>query len=390
MPPGGIDSVNCLSEAVELPLRPTTSAGAGGKTTVVLGGDASDWQTSSNANKIPTGYVAETYPRQVPGGVDSVDFGAKAELPTAETLLSRPAVGGTDSVDFGKVHESAFCSDDLLKRPSPGGNDTVVLGSTTADWVTSGQTYSQSVFNNVVAEEIGTSRPPPGGVDSIVMGQGHEIVSIDALLSRPAVGGSTSLVLGADTCEWSACSGVVGVGCNEAVSKSVDKAASTAIGGVDSISFANDSAHTPAKPMRTMNAAAAASRINLEDHSFTPTPGVSSNRFASGSNANSGNVLTDRPTTRVHQAPGGNSSISLGDESEAPAVGESILVGKRPKSLIVHQPPGGATSIHLGEEKFQGRDIQNENINSANLQQALENIVKVTQAPGGNSALVLG
>merc|ERR1712232_864884 len=146
---------------------------------------------------------------------------------------------------------------------------------------------------------------------------------------------------------------------------------------------ANDSTHTPAKPMRTMNATAAASRISLEDNSFTPTPGVSSNRFASGSNANSGNVLTDRPTTRVHQAPGGNSSISLGEESKSPAVGVS---GKRPKSLVIHQAPGGATSIHLGDEKFQGRDTQNENVNTANLQQALENIVKVTQAPGGNSA----
>lgn len=385
MPPGGIDSVSWASEAVELPQRPATAVG--GKATVVLGGDASDWQTSSNANKIPTGYVAESYPRQVPGGVDSVDFGAKAELLTAEALLSRPAVGGADSVQFGKVDGSALCSDDLLKRPSPGGNDTVVLGSTTADWVTSGQTYSQSVFTDVVPEEMGASRPPPGGVDSIVMGQGHEVVSVDTLLSRPAVGGSTSLVLGADTCEWSACSGALGAGCNEAVSESVVKSASNAIGGVDSINFANDSAHTIAKPMRTMNATAAASRINLEDNSFTPTPGVSSNRFASGSNANSGNVLTDRPTTRVHQAPGGTSSISLGDERDTPAVGES---GKRQQSLVIHQPPGGATSIHFGDEKFQGKDIQDENINSANLQQALENTVKVTQAPGGNSALVLG
>ena len=41
---------------------------------------------------------------------------------------------------------------------------------------------------------------------------------------------------------------------------------------------------------------------------------VSSNRFACGSNQNAGNVITDRPTTRIHAAPGGKTSISLGWE----------------------------------------------------------------------------
>jgi SPIRAL1-like protein len=39
---------------------------------------------------------------------------------------------------------------------------------------------------------------------------------------------------------------------------------------------------------------------------------VSSNRFACGANQNSGNMITDRSTTRVHQAPGGRSSLVLG------------------------------------------------------------------------------
>ena len=41
---------------------------------------------------------------------------------------------------------------------------------------------------------------------------------------------------------------------------------------------------------------------------------TSSNSFASGANQNSGNCITDRPTTRVHAAPGGKSSFSLGWE----------------------------------------------------------------------------
>ena len=39
--------------------------------------------------------------------------------------------------------------------------------------------------------------------------------------------------------------------------------------------------------------------------------GVSSNLYASGSSQNTGNVITDRPTSRVTQPPGGKSSISF-------------------------------------------------------------------------------
>ena len=38
---------------------------------------------------------------------------------------------------------------------------------------------------------------------------------------------------------------------------------------------------------------------------------VSSNQYASGSRMNSGNVITDRPSSRVTQPPGGKSSISF-------------------------------------------------------------------------------
>uniref|UniRef100_A0A7S4UJL3 Uncharacterized protein n=1 Tax=Ditylum brightwellii TaxID=49249 RepID=A0A7S4UJL3_9STRA len=38
---------------------------------------------------------------------------------------------------------------------------------------------------------------------------------------------------------------------------------------------------------------------------------VSNNKFASGSNMNSGNVITGRPSSRVLNPPGGKSSISL-------------------------------------------------------------------------------
>ncbi|GMF31136.1 unnamed protein product [Phytophthora fragariaefolia] len=40
--------------------------------------------------------------------------------------------------------------------------------------------------------------------------------------------------------------------------------------------------------------------------------GASSNQYASGSNQNCGNVLTDRRITRIHAPPGGASSIHFG------------------------------------------------------------------------------
>merc|ERR1719291_472418 len=87
-----------------------------------------------------------------------------------------------------------------------------------------------------------------------------------------------------------------------------------------------------------MNAEAASSKLTLEDHSFTPTPGASSNRFASGANPNAGNVLTERSSTRLSQAPGGSSSLCLGDD-HVNAVAASPI-----------QAPGGNSSINLGDD----------------------------------------
>jgi SPIRAL1-like protein len=44
----------------------------------------------------------------------------------------------------------------------------------------------------------------------------------------------------------------------------------------------------------------------------SPVKCVSSNSFANGDSQNVGNVLTDRPTSRVLQPPGGRSSITFG------------------------------------------------------------------------------
>mmetsp|Transcript_325 Transcript_325/g.555 ORF Transcript_325/g.555 Transcript_325/m.555 type:complete len:254 (-) Transcript_325:361-1122(-) len=63
--------------------------------------------------------------------------------------------------------------------------------------------------------------------------------------------------------------------------------------------------------------------------------GLSSNAFASGDRQNSGNTITDRPSTRVHHAPGGQSNFSFGwtsPEKKAPVAARAAP----PPSPIVH------------------------------------------------------
>ena len=108
---------------------------------------------------------------------------------------------------------------------------------------------------------------------------------------------------------------------------------------------------------------------------------VSSNAFACGAHQNSGNVLTERPTTLLHAPPGGRATICLGMDTEqmetpkrietsdgnsdtsdlqsfrpagkstAPSVAD--LETERP---LTFRPVGGEDHIVLGAEKFQRAD----------------------------------
>merc|ERR1719359_1229043 len=136
--------------------------------------------------------------------------------------------------------------------------------------------------------------------------------SADALRSRPACGGKATVVLGGDGADWATCSSNVGTGCTE------DATAAALATPVDTIDFTGGT-QTPAKPLRVMcSPGAAISTLTLSDVAASPEPGVSSNRFACGSNQNQGNWITERSTTRLHQAPGGQSSVVLGELPQLP------------------------------------------------------------------------
>merc|ERR1719401_3324226 len=69
------------------------------------------------------------------------------------------------------------------------------------------------------------------------------------------------------------------------------------------------------KSTRELAAVGVTSLVLGAGSSSAAAQSVSSNCFASGANQNAGNVITDRSTTRIHHAPGGASSICLGDGS---------------------------------------------------------------------------
>ena len=63
--------------------------------------------------------------------------------------------------------------------------------------------------------------------------------------------------------------------------------------------------------MQIVGSASATTKPTTTNYSDKSSRGVSSNAYAIGSRQNTGNVITDRPTSRVTQPPGGKSSISF-------------------------------------------------------------------------------
>merc|ERR1719443_431332 len=155
------------------------------------------------------------------------------------------------------------------------------------------------------------------------------------------------------------------------------------------------------------NSIACSPTVSLNDEGYCPEPGVSSNRFACGSNQNQGNVITDRSTTRLHQAPGGNSSIDLSDNGLGSASKVPPLPGTANRfangsnqnqgnwmtdrsTTRLHQAPGGNSSISLSDNSFVPAVGVAASPFAARTPGTERSSTKVRHAPGGNSNLCLG
>lgn len=136
------------------------------------------------------------------------------------------------------------------------------------------------------------------------------------------------------------------------------------------------------------------------------TEKVTSNSFANGASQNVGNVLTERPTVRMHQAPGGKSTLVLGDEAFTPVPAASgrvapggvstIALGfdgeeAAPAIAITRTAPGGQATVVLGAEASEARFDHCRRLEGADVPGVnLEPTPRFVCGPGGQATVVLG
>ena len=126
--------------------------------------------------------------------------------------------------------------------------------------------------------------------------------------------------------------------------------------------------------------------------------GTSSNAFASGSNQNSGNVITDRSSTRIHAPPGGRSSLNLfgggGGSALSPvAAGAAPAVrAAAPALAAAAAAPAVAAAVPAGS----GPVSTSSNVYASGSNQNSGNVLtdrpstRVRRPPGGKSSFTIG
>lgn len=150
---------------------------------------------------------------------------------------------------------------------------------------------NQNAGNFLTEKPITRIHAPPGGVSSISFGDQHSAPAGSATkLQQP-------LVLGTPT--------------QPATPESAESTE-------ESLAPIPMMELPPAPSASAEAAAAEEEEAEAQEEAVVPPPApvaeavVSSNAYATGSNQNSGNFMTGRPTTRVRAPPGGASSITFG------------------------------------------------------------------------------
>ena len=121
------------------------------------------------------------------------------------------------------------------------------------------------------------------------------------------------------------------------------------------------------------------------------TARISSNAYATGSNQNSGNFITDRPTTKVHAPPGGRSQISFGDDTttDRSAVKKVSKVQSPPKAPVVRETTPAARNTTTTARISSNAYATGSNQNSGNFITDRPT-TKVHAPPGGRSQISFG
>jgi hypothetical protein len=272
-------------------------------------------------------------------------------------------------------------------QQAPGGNATVQLGN------------EKGCSGTVSATP---TKGPVGGATTIVLGvDDGEVAGTAPAPVRGPVGGATAIVLGCDDPSEAFPCQPTAVETPDAPSRFTQ-----APGGTATVVLGGAVVHEPHNPLRQAPGGSATIVLGGDptDPLDTFSATTSSNKFASGANQNCGNTITDRPTTRLLQAPGGSSSICLGDEnvSSTPVKkSQSCLstpVRTVPTPSRLRQSPGGEATICFGgdaADPFNTHTVSSSKFaNGAN--QNCGNVItdrsstRLHHAPGGASTLCLG
>ena len=182
---------------------------------------------------------------------------------------------------------------------------------------------NQNAGNVITGRSTTRIHAPPGGRSQICLTGGYGDSSAPKAAARSV--GTAGMRSTAAPVQRGTSSNHFASGSNQNAGNVITNRSSTRIhappGGRSQISFGGGS-FSDSKPAQQYNKRSTGrtltetSRTNVRASAPAPvqktTRGTSSNRFATGSNQNAGNVITDRSSTRIHAPPGGRSSITFG------------------------------------------------------------------------------
>lgn len=456
--PGGVCSISLgggdhASQASQAPRGPV-----GGVATIVLGGcdagDAIKHVRMMRETEVETPAAAPRFP-QAPGGTSALDLGNAGGTLAAgmsEAPGLRRPVGGASTLALGDDSESARGEvqkqnkDVAFETPgaaprfsqAPGGSSSLVLGGACPleDWTARGPVGGASNLvlgmddglveafrqhkeqrDHVLATPDAAMRfqQAPGGTATIVLGSGDLATGGEekvAMAVRGPVGGAASVILGSDDIREDL---MKRKEMREAVMDTPDALPrfKHAPGGPTTIILGGDDLDTTTSKVLCQGRAAPGGASTLELGGSYPhdlLQKVSANKFASGTNQNCGNSITERPTTRLHHAPGGKATISLGDADAHEQWGAHLSSrdatgvadqSSAPEERTSHasRHPGGASTLVFGgnypHDIVEARKVSSNAFANGSNQNAGNMITerpstRLHYAPGGQSTICLG
>jgi len=260
--------------------------------------------------------------RRAPGGASQIVLGDDGMGNKAAAMTSSNAFATGSNQNSGNFMTGR--SSTGLHAP-PGGHSSICLGaddSAGAPRKTSSiafATGSNQNCGNFISERSSTGlHAPPGGRSSLQLGgdpvdvRKAAIPTYDCPIGSPPSGNAMHLREGkVNVQEGTVSSNAFAQGSNPNCGNFLTDRPSTGLhappGGKSSLCFGEEPMEAPwrANQNRSGNTIRGAGVPESK-------PTMSSNRFATGSNQNCGNVITDRSSTRLHAPPGGHSSFVLG------------------------------------------------------------------------------